>query len=58
MRRADSPADSFNLRRARETRERAARAADGAQRRLLLEMAEIFEARYVAERKSGGDDPN
>lgn len=58
MRRADSPADSFNLRRARETRERAARAADGTQRRLLLEIAGIFEARYLAEQKPGGDDPN
>lgn len=58
MSRADTSADSFNLRRARETRERAARAIDKTQRRLLLEVAGIFEARYLAEQRPDDREPN
>lgn len=53
MARTEPEVDGFNLRRAREMRARADGVSDPARRRMLIEIAEIFEARCVSERQPG-----
>lgn len=53
MARTELPIDGFNLRRAREMRARAASVSDPARRRMLIEIAEIFEARCSSEQQTG-----
>lgn len=53
MARTELPIDGFNLRRAREMRARADGVSDPARRRMLLEIAEIFEARCSSEQRTG-----
>ena len=53
MARPELPVDGFNLRRAREMRARAAGVSDPARRRMLIEIAEIFEARCSSAQQPG-----
>ena len=53
MARTELPVDGFNLRRAREMRARADGVSDPARRRMLIEIAEIFEARCSSEQRRG-----
>lgn len=55
MARTELPIDGFNLRRAKEMRARADGVSDPARRRMLIEIAEIFEARCSSAQQPGND---